>query len=147
MRNLFDFSDAQMSWRSCPNFNMDLVKIDDTANVLDDEESWFFPCMNDEPVEKVVDINQKIDEDIKRFKEFAPIIYISGMDLNCQLFEKVPINLADFKSYEEFMDAFPKCIYFSIFDTDNCDYDKVKDSFPSEELFYELLDEFYKSYL
>ena len=139
MRNFYDFSDAQMSWRSCPGFNMNQMTIVDNSNdaAFDDEEDWFFP-------QPSIDVPNDITARYKKEPEpvLPPIIYLSGMDLNCQKFEKV-VNLADFESWDQFTEAFSrKYIYISIVDADNCDFDKAQNVLSSEEIFDELVDNY-----
>ena len=138
MRNLYDFSDAQMSWRSCQGFNMDQMTIVHNSNeaAFHDEEDWFFP-------QPSIDVPEDITA---RYKEepvpvLPPVVHLWGIDGYAREFKK-SISLADFESWEEFKNAIPFHISISIIDADNCDIDKAIDILDSEEIFDEILDNY-----
>lgn len=138
MRNLFDFSDAQMSWRSCPGFIFNnIAQAENINEACNDEEDWFFP-------QPSIDVPEQIPNRFDREQKPAlpPVIYISGMDLNCKIFENVPFNLADYESWEDFLQAVDRHMYVSIVDADNCDYELALEVFSSEEIFNQIVDEY-----
>ena len=140
MGNLYDFSDARMSWRSCPGFLFSNRIVNDDPDDCMEEEDWFFP-------EPKVNVPADITARYKCFSEpkpaLPPIIYVSGMDIRCQLFEKVEVDLSKFESFWEFSRAFEhKYIYISVVDADNCDFDLAQDIFDSEEIFDKFLDDY-----
>lgn len=139
MRNLYDFSDNQMNWRSCQNFNMNIMAIVDNTNdgSCDDDEDWFFP-------QPVIDVPDDITAQYKSQQEpvLPPVIYLSGMDLNCKSFDRKEFNLSQFESWEDFIDAVGKHIYISIVDADNCDFELAQEILSSEDAFNEIIDSY-----
>ena len=141
MNSIFDFSDNQMNWRSCRNFNMDLVVINDENSGSDNEEDWFFnyPELNhqEEDINDDIDIDDECEEEI-----LPPVVYFSGMDLNLKPFEKVAFNLNDYDCFDDFIAAVGKHLWISITDADNCDYELAQEVLSSEDVFDQLLDDY-----
>ena len=75
MRNLYDFSDAQMSWRSCPGFNMDQMTIVDNSNeaAFNDEEDWFSPQPSIDVPEDITARYKKVPEPV-----LPPVVHFWG---------------------------------------------------------------------
>lgn len=138
MRNLYDFADNQLNWRSCRNFNMDnQIIAENQFSGADDEEDWFFPQPKAE---------SKEDPRSKYLREsdpaLPPIVYLSGMNLQCESFEKVPVNIAEFDCWDDLVEAYRLNLYISVVDADNCDFELARDVFDSEEIFDELVDNY-----
>lgn len=139
MSNLFDFSDCQLSWRNAKAFNIEPVSIHCDSNAgADDEEDWFFPQPS---ISVPDDITAPYKE--KAGPVLPPVIYISGMDLNCMPFEKREFVLPDFDSYEDLIEAVGKNLYVSVVDADNCDFEnEALQVLDSEEMFDSLVDSY-----
>lgn len=119
MENLFDFFDAQLNWRSCPEFLISQVVADAPADSYeDDEEDWFFP-------QPSIDVPDPLPNRFMKPKPpvLKPVIYLSGMDLNCKTFERKEAFPTDFACYEDFCDSLGKYMYISVVDADNCDWE------------------------
>ena len=138
MRNLYDFSDAQMSWLSCPGFDMDKMIIVDNSNeaAFDDEEDWFFP----QPKTQVWE-----DPRVKFLREsdpaLPPIIHIWAIDRFSREFRE-SVDLTEFESYEQFKWHLQKHLCFDIVDSDNCDFRIASRLMKSEKVFEYLIDQY-----
>lgn len=137
MTNLFDFSDAQMSWRSCPGFLMDQIVIDENnAADCEDEEDWFFP----QPQAKAWE-----DPRVKFLRDsdpaLPPIIHVWCIDRFSREFRE-SIDLTKFDSYDQFKWYLKKHLCFDIVDSDNCDFRIASRLMRSEKVFDYLIDQY-----
>lgn len=129
MRNLFDFSDAQLSWRSCREFilNPNTSSSCQTIDGADDEESWFFnypKAISQEKADDSFNLHKEM-----MFKPEPHIITFRRWRQNPAGSwnpSEVRVALDEFRNYEEFME-FAKvyiCIpnYFvKVVSVENCD--------------------------